>query len=72
MADTIELTVTGMTCHHCEARVVKALKALAGVTDAQADHGANLCTVTYDPTQVEPAAMVAAVTAAGYTAALPG
>ncbi len=71
MADTLQLTVTGMTCHHCEARVVKALKALPGVSDAKADHSADTCAVTYDPTQVEPAEMAAAVTASGYTATLP-
>jgi len=71
MADTLQLTVTGMTCHHCEARVVKALLALPGVTDAQADHDADACTVTFDPAQVELAELAATVTASGYTATLP-
>ncbi|HBB41832.1 MAG: hypothetical protein COW73_06150 [Nitrospirae bacterium CG18_big_fil_WC_8_21_14_2_50_70_55] len=71
MADTLQLTVTGMTCPHCEARVAKALLALPGVDDARADHTAATCTVTYDPAQVDPARLVATVTAAGYTATLP-
>lgn len=71
MADTLNLTVTGMTCSHCEARVVKALKALAGVSNAKADHSANLCTVTFDPTQVAPTELVATVTASGYAVSLP-
>ena len=69
MADTIELTVTGMTCNHCEARVAKALLALPGVSDAKAN--ADACTVTYDPNRVAPTELVKSVTAAGYTAALP-
>lgn len=71
MANTLHFTITGMTCHHCEARVVKALLALPGVTEAKADHTANACTVTYDPTRVEPVELAAAVRASGYTATLP-
>jgi len=71
MADTLQLTVTGMTCNHCEMRVVKALLALPGVSDASADHDADACTVTFDPAQVEPAELAATVTTAGYTASLP-
>ncbi len=71
MAESIRLTVTGMTCNHCEMRVAKALKALSGVEEAAPDHKANACTVTYDPAQVTPAELVAAVTASGYAASLP-
>lgn len=31
------LSVEGMTCGHCKMRVEKAIKGIAGVTDAQAD-----------------------------------
>jgi len=71
MAETVQLTVTGMTCNHCEMRVVKALLALPGVRDAKADHDADACTVTFDPAQVEPAELAATVTTAGYSATLP-
>ncbi|RMF83942.1 MAG: heavy-metal-associated domain-containing protein [Nitrospirae bacterium] len=71
MAETLELTVTGMTCNHCEMRVAKALKALPGVEEARPDHQADRCTVTYDPGAVTPEQMVAAVVQAGYQASLP-
>jgi copper chaperone len=45
MSDTIELKVSGMSCHHCEMAVVKALKQLDGVADATADHKAGKATV---------------------------
>jgi len=71
MANTVQLTVTGMTCNHCEMRVVKALLALPGVSDAKADHDADTCTVTFDPAQVEPAELAATITTVGYSATLP-
>ncbi|MBP5661719.1 MAG: metal-transporting ATPase, partial [Clostridia bacterium] len=39
------LQVEGMMCTHCEARVQKALEALAGVKSARADHAAGTATV---------------------------
>lgn len=33
MSETIQLTVTGMTCKHCVAAVEKALAAVPGVED---------------------------------------
>lgn len=40
------LKVEGMMCEHCEARVKKALEAVAGVESAVADHNANTAVVT--------------------------
>ena len=40
------LKVEGMMCGHCEARVKKALEALAGVESAVADHNAGTAVVT--------------------------
>jgi len=34
----ITLTVEGMTCHHCEMTVEKAVKQLKNVVSAKADH----------------------------------
>lgn len=39
------MTVKGMMCGHCEARVEKALLALNGVTSCKADHGSGTVTV---------------------------
>ncbi len=35
------LTVDGMTCHHCEMTVEKALMEVEGVKSAKADHAAK-------------------------------
>ena len=43
---TKTLKVEGMMCEHCEARVKKALEAVAGVENAAADHNANTAVVT--------------------------
>ncbi|WP_029319031.1 heavy metal translocating P-type ATPase [Butyrivibrio sp. AE3004] len=43
---TKTLKVEGMMCEHCEARVKKALEAIAGVESAVADHNANTAVVT--------------------------
>ena len=66
----LDLTVTGMTCSHCEARVEKALLAHGGVSHAKADHQRNLCAVTFDPAAVTPEELARLVTDAGYTATL--
>ena len=43
---TKTLKVEGMMCGHCEARVKKALEAVAGVESAVADHTAGTAVVT--------------------------
>ena len=59
--------VAGMTCGHCEARVVKGLRAIPGVTDARASAAQGRADVTHDA-GVPASALVAAVVAAGYEA----
>ncbi|HUI30848.1 MAG TPA: cation transporter [Candidatus Acidoferrales bacterium] len=41
------LNVEGMTCHHCEMTVEKALLEVAGVKSAKADHAAKSVEVEY-------------------------
>ena len=41
------LTVDGMTCHHCEMTVEKALMELEGVKAAKADHSNKTVEVQY-------------------------
>ena len=43
---TKTLKVEGMMCEHCEARVKKALEAVAGVESAQVSHTAGTAIVT--------------------------
>jgi copper chaperone len=63
--NTTELNVSGMTCGHCLAAVTKALKTVAGVTDAHVDLASGKATVTGTP---DPQALIAAVTDEGYGA----
>jgi Cu2+-exporting ATPase len=59
------LKIEGMMCPRCEAHVVKALKAIEGVTEAVADHTADTAKVTLS-TPVEDAVLKAAVEEEGY------
>ncbi|MTD47546.1 transporter [Conexibacter sp. W3-3-2] len=57
-------TVTGMTCGHCELSVQEEVEELAGVTTAHADRTTGTLTVT--GTDLDDAAIRAAVAQAGY------
>lgn len=67
MAQTIELTITGMTCDHCVNAVTGALKDVEGVKDAVVSLDEKRATVTAD--SVDIAALIAAVEEEGYEAA---
>ena len=62
---TKTLKVEGMMCGHCEARVKKALEAVAGVESAVADHTAGTAVVTL-PSPVEDDVLRTAVEAQDY------
>jgi Cu2+-exporting ATPase len=62
---TKTLKVEGMMCMHCEARVKKALEAVAGVESAVADHVAGTAVVTLSA-PVEDEVLRAAVEAQDY------
>ncbi|QDX39565.1 heavy-metal-associated domain-containing protein [Salarchaeum sp. JOR-1] len=59
------LTVSGMTCGHCEQKVEDALSGVEGVTEASADRELGTATVEGD---ADTDALVAAVEDAGYDA----
>ncbi|AFK19527.1 heavy-metal-associated domain-containing protein [Haloferax mediterranei ATCC 33500] len=61
------ISVTGMTCEHCEQRVAEALAEVSGVASATADREAEAATVEGD---VDSADLVAAVEDAGYEASV--
>lgn len=62
---TTELTITGMTCGHCEKAVQSALKQVPGVQDVHVNREAGRATVTGN---AEAQALIAAVTEEGYGA----
>jgi copper chaperone CopZ len=64
---TVDLTVTGMTCGHCEMRVKMALEKVQGVKKVKADNTKDMAVVTYEG-EPDIDAMVAAVKEAGYEA----
>ena len=70
MSTTIELPIQGMTCASCANRIERKLNKLDGV-QASVNYATEKATVDYDPAAVEPEALVGAVEAAGYHAALP-
>ena len=68
---TARIPVTGMTCAACQARVQRTLQKHPGVTDATVNLMMANATISYDPAQVSPAALVAAIQGAGYGAEVP-
>ena len=65
----VELTIGGMTCASCAARIEKKLNTLDGVT-ASVNYATEKARVTF-PDSVQPEDLVATVEATGYTATLP-
>jgi copper chaperone CopZ len=64
---TMELTVTGMSCGHCEMRVKTALERVPGVKEATADNTKDRAMITTEG-DVDMDALVQAVRDAGYEA----
>lgn len=60
---TIQLTVTGMTCGHCEKAVTRAIQTLDPQAQVQIQRDQNLVKVDTSATQ---AAVVAAIEEEGY------
>ena len=58
-------TVTGMTCAHCVASVTEEVSQISGVDAVEVDLDTGALTVT-SSTPIDPAAVAAAVTEAGY------
>ncbi len=66
---TVRLSIGGMTCATCSQRIEKVLSRKRGVVSAQVNLATEVATVAYTPGVIEPVGLVAAVEAAGYTAA---
>ncbi|MEI6252767.1 MAG: heavy metal translocating P-type ATPase [Mycobacteriaceae bacterium] len=65
----IELSIGGMTCASCAARIEKKLNKLDGV-EASVNYATEKAQVTY-PESVDPAVLIATIEATGYTATAP-
>ncbi|KGM51779.1 metal ABC transporter ATPase [Lysobacter concretionis Ko07 = DSM 16239] len=68
--DSVDLAIEGMTCASCAGRVEKALAAVPGVLEVTVNLATERATVR-TAGGTDPAALVAAVTQAGYAATLP-
>ncbi len=66
---TVELSLEGMTCASCSARIEKVLNRLPGV-EAAVNLAAERARIRYQPGLADPASLIAAVGKAGYTARL--
>lgn len=65
--EQIQITVTGMSCHHCETRVVKALERLEGVKEAKASAPENSVSVSFDTGKLGIEQLREAILDCGYT-----
>ena len=65
-AQTLNLTVHGMTCASCARSVERKLAATPGVTMASVDLEATRATVEYDSDLVKPEVLANAVRGLGY------
>ena len=68
MQATTKLTITGMSCAACSARIEKALKKMDGVSDASVNLALETASVTHDTGSVGQDDIIAAVVKAGYGA----
>ncbi len=62
--EQLKFHVSGMTCAHCETRVVKAAKTVSGITAASASFSRGILEITYDPAVAEKSEVIGAVSAA--------
>lgn len=69
---SLKLHVTGMSCEHCQTKVEKALKQIAGVYAAVVDLEDGEAEVDFDDDAVTTQQLLAAVENAGYRATLAG
>ncbi|MCW2835504.1 MAG: copZ [Nocardioides sp.] len=66
--NTMNITVTGMTCGHCVASVTEEINELAGVEGVEVDLPTGAVTIT-STEQLDPTAVAGAVEEAGYAVA---
>ncbi len=64
--DQVEFRVSGMSCASCVVNIERVLGQIAGVDRVEVSFGTERATVDFDPKQVTPAQLQAAVADAGY------
>ncbi len=64
--DQVEFRVSGMSCASCVVNIESVLGDLDGVTNVVVSFGTERATVDFDPTQITPSQLQAAVADAGY------
>ncbi len=64
------LSITGMHCASCAAIITRKLKKTPGVTDANVNYGSAKATITFDESAADVPALITAIAAAGYGAAI--
>ncbi|MCR4424750.1 MAG: heavy-metal-associated domain-containing protein, partial [Firmicutes bacterium] len=62
----LDLSITGMTCAACAARIEGALRRKSGIKDAAVNLAAETARVDYDPALIRPSEIRKAVEEAGY------
>ena len=67
---TATLDVPSMFCSLCQISVRKALERVPGVIEAKADNNLKRAEVKYDPEKISPDGLAAALTKAGFPAAV--
>jgi len=70
-AEHCDITVSGMTCAACSARVQRALEKAPGVTAANVNLMTGTATVSYDPATTSPDRLVSTIRDTGYGAEPP-
>jgi len=70
LSDEVRLDITGMTCASCANRIERKLNKLDGVR-ASVNYATEAATVRFDPARADTDRLLATVSAAGYSAALP-
>jgi Cu+-exporting ATPase len=69
--EKVVIPVTGMTCAACQSRVQRTLNKVPGVSGATVNLMMGNATVSYDPSAVQPDALVESIRSTGYGAELP-
>ena len=67
-AKKVELSITGMSCASCVARIEKGLSKMSGIVDARVNFATEKATITFDPSRVRMGDFVSTVKELGYEA----
>jgi P-type Cu+ transporter len=69
-SERVTLSISGMTCAACSARIQRTLERAPGVADASVNLMTGQATVGFDPTQIDADRLVETIRATGYGAEL--